>query len=151
MSAFFYFGINGHYINMPAGRLSNIKKLFSGEERSVTVKKNIAALALLKGISVVITFLLVPMTLHYLQPVQYGIWLTLSSIVAWMIYFDRSAVIKEKQDETLHSDLIAFLASRVAGGGGEFTPGSRVIAGGECSGRSRWQIIRSTHQKRQGY
>ena len=73
---------------MPAGRLSNIKKLFSGEERSVTVKKNIAALALLKGISVVITFLLVPMTLHYLQPVQYGIWLTLSSIVAWMIYFD---------------------------------------------------------------
>jgi O-antigen/teichoic acid export membrane protein len=68
--------------------LSIIKEFISGEERSVKVKKNIAALALLKGISVMITFLLVPLTLHYLNPVQYGIWLTLSSIVAWMVYFD---------------------------------------------------------------
>ena len=73
---------------MPLFSLSSVKKFFSGEERSVKVKKNIAALALLKGVSVLITFLLVPMTLHYLKPVQYGIWLTLSSIVAWMVYFD---------------------------------------------------------------
>jgi O-antigen/teichoic acid export membrane protein len=68
--------------------LSIIKKLISGEERSIKVKKNIAALALIKGISVIITLLIVPLTLHYLNPVQYGIWLTLSSIAAWMIYFD---------------------------------------------------------------
>jgi O-antigen/teichoic acid export membrane protein len=68
--------------------LSSIKEFISGEERSVKVKKNIVALALLKGISVIITLLLVPLTLHYLNPVQYGIWLTLSSIVAWMVYFD---------------------------------------------------------------
>ena len=73
---------------MSVFNLSSIKKFFSGEERSVKIKKNITALVFLKGISVIIAFLLVPMTLHYLNSVQYGIWLTLSSIVAWMVYFD---------------------------------------------------------------
>ena len=36
----------------------------------------------------VITLLLVPLTINYIDPVQYGIWLTLSSIVTWINIFD---------------------------------------------------------------
>jgi O-antigen/teichoic acid export membrane protein len=68
--------------------LSIIKEFISDEERNVKIKKNIAALILLKGISAVIALFLVPLTLDYLDPVRYGIWLTMSSIVAWMVYFD---------------------------------------------------------------
>jgi O-antigen/teichoic acid export membrane protein len=60
----------------------------TGHERSVKAKKNIAALVLFKGISIIISFMLVPMTLQYLNPVQYGIWLTLSSVIAWFGFFD---------------------------------------------------------------
>ena len=62
--------------------------LFSGSDRSVKVKKNIVALVFLKAVSIIISFMLVPMTLHYLNPIQYGIWLTLSSVIAWFGFFD---------------------------------------------------------------
>lgn len=32
--------------------------------------------------------MIVPMTINYVSPDQYGIWLTISSIVAWISYFD---------------------------------------------------------------
>jgi O-antigen/teichoic acid export membrane protein len=54
----------------------------------VRAKKNIVAMIMLKGTSIIIGFLLVPMTLHYLTPTNYGIWLTLSSIVGWFTFFD---------------------------------------------------------------
>jgi O-antigen/teichoic acid export membrane protein len=65
-----------------------ILPFFVGHERSVKAKKNIAALVLLKGVSIIISFMLVPMTLQYLNPIQYGIWLTLSSVIAWFGFFD---------------------------------------------------------------
>ena len=34
------------------------------------------------------SFLLVPLTLAYLNPVKYGIWLTLSSVIGWFNFFD---------------------------------------------------------------
>lgn len=42
----------------------------------------------LKGVSLVIGFVLVPMTLRYLNTTNYGIWLTLSSIIGWFGFFD---------------------------------------------------------------
>lgn len=39
-------------------------------------------------ISIFISLLLVPITLHYLNSYEYGIWLTLSSILVWVNYFD---------------------------------------------------------------
>lgn len=67
----------------------NIKKyLQSGDERSVMVKKNIAGSFALKFISILISLQVVPLTINYINPTQYGIWLTLSSIIAWLIYFD---------------------------------------------------------------
>lgn len=41
-----------------------------------------------KGGSILISLILVPMTLSYLNPYEYGIWLTLSSILTWVYIFD---------------------------------------------------------------
>ena len=60
----------------------------AGHERSIRAKKNILLLFLFKGLSVIISLLLVPLTLHYLDSARYGIWLTLSSIIGWMSFFD---------------------------------------------------------------
>lgn len=66
-----------------------IKKLLNrGHQRSVRAKKNIVASFLIKGISVLIGFYLVPLTIGYVQKEQYGIWLTLSSVVGWFSFFD---------------------------------------------------------------
>ena len=59
-----------------------------GHQRSIEAKKNIAATFLIKGASIIINLALVPLTIHYVNPTQYGIWLTLSSIVAWFSFFD---------------------------------------------------------------
>jgi len=65
-------------------------KLFftAGHSRSIKAKKNIAALVLIKGISVVNSFLLVPLTINYLTPIKYGIWLTVFGIVGWFGLLD---------------------------------------------------------------
>jgi O-antigen/teichoic acid export membrane protein len=70
-----------------------IKNLFSnffsnGHPRSIEAKKNIAASFLIKGLSIAVSLILVPLTIHYVNPTQYGIWLTLSSIIAWLSFFD---------------------------------------------------------------
>jgi len=68
---------------------SVIKQYFSkGHERTIRVKSNIALSFLLKGVSISIGFVLIPMTINYVNPTQYGIWLTLSSIISWFSYFD---------------------------------------------------------------
>ena len=65
-----------------------IKKFFSGHERSIKAKKHILVSFLLKGISILISLLLVPLTIDYLNPTKYGIWITLTSVVAWFSFFD---------------------------------------------------------------
>jgi O-antigen/teichoic acid export membrane protein len=42
----------------------------------------------LKVISIVISLIIVPATIDYVNAERYGIWLTLSSIIAWLSYFD---------------------------------------------------------------
>ena len=67
-------------------RLHN--KVFSGHSRTVKAKKNIIGSTLIKGMNVVISFVMVPIVLHYLNPTKYGIWLTIDSIVGWFAFFD---------------------------------------------------------------
>lgn len=62
--------------------------LYSGHKRSIKVKKNILGIFVLRGISIVIGLILIPMTLRYLDPIKYGIWITLSSIIAWFSFLD---------------------------------------------------------------
>lgn len=59
-----------------------------GDARSVIIKKNIAGSFLLKCISILISLQVVPLTINFVNSTQYGIWLTLSSIIAWLSYFD---------------------------------------------------------------
>ena len=59
-----------------------------GHERSVNAKKNILNSIIIKGLSIVISLFGVPLTIHYINPTQYGVWITLSSIIAWFGFFD---------------------------------------------------------------
>jgi O-antigen/teichoic acid export membrane protein len=59
-----------------------------GHQRSLDAKKNIVGSLLIKGISIAISLVLVPLTIHYINPYQNGIWLTLSSMIAWISFFD---------------------------------------------------------------
>ena len=58
-----------------------------GHERSVKAKKNILASFVIKGGSIAVSLVSVPLTIHYVSPPQYGIWLTLSSMVGWFGFF----------------------------------------------------------------
>lgn len=67
---------------MPSGLLTKIRSLFAGgESRTQKLKSNIIMSILLKGVSVLVTFLLVPATIDYVDSEVYGIWLTLSAIL----------------------------------------------------------------------
>ena len=68
---------------------TNLKSaLNKGHDRSVKAKKNIFASFIIKGCNIAISLVLVPLTIHYVNPTQYGIWLTLSSIIGWFAFFD---------------------------------------------------------------
>ena len=64
------------------------EKMIGGSERSSLVKKNVIASLVIKGVSMFITYALVPISLHYVSSELYGIWLTLSSIAIWLGFFD---------------------------------------------------------------
>jgi len=62
--------------------------LNKGQDRSVKAKKNIIASFFIKGVSIAISLLLVPLTINYINPSRYGIWITITSIVGWFSFFD---------------------------------------------------------------
>ncbi|MDD5186431.1 MAG: LPS biosynthesis flippase, partial [Paludibacter sp.] len=64
------------------------KVLKSENQRSFLMQKNIILSLFFKGISILTSLIIVPMTLHYLNPTEYGVWLTLSSIMTWITLFD---------------------------------------------------------------
>lgn len=59
-----------------------------GSERSVKSKLNIISMLFIKGGSILIGLLLLPLTLDYVDSETYGVWLTISSMVAWISFFD---------------------------------------------------------------
>lgn len=64
------------------GRLSKFS------ERSKEALRQIALSVCAKSVSIVVPLLIVPLTINYVNPTQYGIWLTLSSIIAWVSFLD---------------------------------------------------------------
>ncbi len=69
--------------------LNIVKDFFTkGHPRSLRAKKNIAVSFIAKGFSIIISFLIVPLTLGYVGEVEYGIWMTISSIINWFVFFD---------------------------------------------------------------
>ena len=65
-----------------------LKNPIGESSRSEKINKNILISFVLQFISIGTNFLLVPLTLHYLDTERYGIWLTLSSIVSWFSFLD---------------------------------------------------------------
>ena len=64
------------------------QNLFKGSQRGANIKKNIAGSLRIKGFSILTQLILVPLTLGYLNTDLYGIWLTVSSILLWLGFFD---------------------------------------------------------------
>ena len=58
------------------------------DSRSQNVRNNIIASLLLKGISIAVSFILIPLTLGYVSSGTYGIWLTISSMALWLGFLD---------------------------------------------------------------
>ena len=69
-----------------------IKKILDffnkGHQRTVTIKKNIIGTFVLKAYTVLISFLLVPLSISCLDAQRYGLWLTINSIIGWFAIFD---------------------------------------------------------------
>ena len=57
-------------------------------ERNVILRNNILLSGTMKAVGLVTSFLIVPITLDYLDKEQYGIWMTLSSVLLWFSFFD---------------------------------------------------------------
>jgi O-antigen/teichoic acid export membrane protein len=61
---------------------------FKGHKRSLRAKKNILMSLITRGLSTAIGLILVPLSITYLNPTKYGIWITLSSVIGWFSFFD---------------------------------------------------------------
>jgi O-antigen/teichoic acid export membrane protein len=59
-----------------------------GHERTILTKKNIAVAFGVKGVTIVISIILIPMTIGYVNPDRNGIWLTLYALIMWFCLFD---------------------------------------------------------------
>jgi O-antigen/teichoic acid export membrane protein len=65
-----------------------IERYSKSSGRSKEAARNIVLSFFAKVFSVISSMLIVPLTIHYVNPTQYGIWLTLSSIIGWILLFD---------------------------------------------------------------
>lgn len=64
------------------------KYLKSGDNRFANIKVNVFWSMVIKGISILLGLVKVPILLSYLNTEKYGIWLTIASIAMWVSYFD---------------------------------------------------------------
>lgn len=71
-----------------ASIIQTINNFFQGNSRTVAVKKNIVASLFIRAISIGTSLLLIPATIDYVSSELYGVWLTLSTIVQWLSFFD---------------------------------------------------------------
>lgn len=74
----------------PRQIIETIKRKTSadGHERTAMVRKNIINSFVVKAIGIVSSLMLVPLTINYISAENYGIWLTLSSVVSWINLMD---------------------------------------------------------------
>ncbi|MFD2543281.1 lipopolysaccharide biosynthesis protein [Lacinutrix gracilariae] len=63
-------------------------KLGIHSARTKNISKHVFLSFFYKGGSILASFLLVPLTINFLDTENYGIWLTLSSFIAWFSFFD---------------------------------------------------------------
>lgn len=69
-------------------KVGELFTLNKGHQRSILAKKNILASIIIRVANIGINFLYVPILLDYLGQEEYGVWLTVSSVVLWFGFFD---------------------------------------------------------------
>lgn len=57
-------------------------------DRTKRANINILVSVFFRGGSILLSFVLVPLTIEYIKPDAYGVWLTLTSLVGWVAMFD---------------------------------------------------------------
>lgn len=66
-----------------------ITKIFhSADKRNSNLRNNILLSGAMKTTGMLTSFMIVPVTLHYLDNEIYGIWMTITSILMWFSFFD---------------------------------------------------------------
>lgn len=82
-----------------------IKKYFNFSFADRTQKANLNTIlsVFFRGGSILLQFALIPLTINYINPNVYGVWLTLSSLVGWVAMFDIGIAngLKNKLSESL--------------------------------------------------
>lgn len=68
--------------------LNLINRLRNQDNRTKNSAKNSMYMLIIKCVSLVISFLYVPLLLSQLDAINYGIWLTLTSLVSWCSFMD---------------------------------------------------------------
>lgn len=56
--------------------------------RTNAIGKNVLFSMVFKGLSILTSLLLIPLTLDFIDKYNYGIWMTISSLLVWIYYFD---------------------------------------------------------------
>lgn len=64
------------------------QRYLGGSNRSKKAINNIIVSLITKGIAIITSFLIVPLTIDYVNPTQYGIWMAISSLIGWITYFN---------------------------------------------------------------
>lgn len=83
-----------------------LKKFFGADERTKRLRINSVIILICKGCTVLINLLYVPLLIDVMSQTNYGIWLTLSSIVSWLFVFDIGIGhgVRNKMSEALAED-----------------------------------------------
>lgn len=64
------------------------RRLNSSSSRSKTIAVNSIILLLCKGLTMLISIVLLPLTVGYVSSEKYGVWVSISSIASWLAIFD---------------------------------------------------------------
>ncbi len=76
-------------LNISMGSLlERTRELLGQDSRSRNVNKNSVVILVCKVILMAVNFILLPITVGFVDAATYGVWITISSIVAWMQIFD---------------------------------------------------------------
>ena len=93
------------------------------ENRSKNLKKNIIYSIGLKGLGIILSFMLLPLTVHYLTEVEYGIWVTLFSVLNWINMLDMGVGLglRNKLAEAVAKENLVEIRAYIATGVGTIT------------------------------
>ena len=68
--------------------ITSLSIIKGGDARSVKAKKNIAVSFIVKGISILIMLIMVPLLINQLNTEKYGVWVTFATFITWFTFFD---------------------------------------------------------------